>query len=60
VATKKKKPAIELPPRPKEYYDNATNPYGQKPKDKDRIKANNSFGSRAIYRKRGYDYWTGV
>jgi hypothetical protein len=56
---KNRKPAIELPNPPQSYYDNAM-PRKRQLRNKDEIKSGNANGSRAIYRKRGYDYWTGV
>jgi hypothetical protein len=56
---KNRKPAIELPNAPQSYYDNAM-PRKRQLRNKDEIKSGNANGSRAIYRKRGYDYWTGV
>ena len=53
---KGKKPAIELP---QSFYDNAM-PRKRQLRNKDEIKAGQSRGKRAIYRKQGYDYWTGV
>lgn len=54
----KKKPAIEKFP-PDDFYDNAM-PRKRQLRNKDEIKAGQSRGKRAIYRKQGYDYWTGV
>ena len=54
----KKKPAIEKFP-PDDFYDNPM-PRKRQLRNKDEIKAGQSRGKRAIYRKQGYDYWTGV
>jgi hypothetical protein len=50
VASKKRKPAIELPNPPQSYYDNAM-PRKRQLRSKDEIYTGNSRGTVGIYRK---------